>query len=67
MIPVKNGMRSPLVGEVRRKLHLTIPAGPAAWTLDDDVEKALRAFQEERALPVTGELDDATFTALRSP
>lgn len=63
---IQKGQRHPFVGEARRKLHAPVPAGPTAYTLDDDVEKALRDFQEKRGLPVTGEIDDATLVALRS-
>jgi len=62
---IQKGQRHPFVGEARRKLQVPVPAGPAAYTLDDDVEKALRDFQETQGLPVTGEIDDATLAALR--
>ena len=62
----KKGMRHPLVAEVRRRFNLAIPAGPAVFAFDDAVEAAVKTFQERVGLPVSGEIDDATLTALRS-
>ncbi len=63
---IKKGMRHPLVAEARRKLNLTTPVGAGAFAFDEAVEEAVKAFQERVGLPVSGEFDDATLTALRS-
>lgn len=63
---IQKGQRHPFVAEVRRKLHLTTPVGAGAFAFDEVVEEAVKAFQERVGLPVSGELDDATLTTLRS-
>jgi hypothetical protein len=51
---------------VQRRLHnLGYDCGGEDGTLGDATRAALRAFQQERELPITGEADDATQSALR--
>ena len=56
---------SEISGLQGRLRHLGYPVGPADGTLDPRGEEALRAFQSEHGLDVTGELDQATQDKLR--
>lgn len=56
---------SEISGLQGRLRHLGYPVGPADGTLDPRSVEALRAFQTEQGLEVTGELDDATQDKLR--
>ena len=50
-----------------RLAQLGYDPGPASGVLDEKTRAAVRAFQESRNLPATGEPDDATRTALDAP
>lgn len=56
---------SEISGLQGRLRHLGYAIGPADGTLDPRGEEALRAFQTEQGLEVTGELDQATQDKLR--
>lgn len=56
---------SEISGLQGRLRHLGYAVGPADGTLDPRGEEALRAFQSEHGLDVTGELDQATQDKLR--
>ena len=58
----------PTVSEVQTVLHtLGYQARQVNGSLDDETKHALVAFQKVQGLPRTGEVDDATASALRSP
>ena len=43
------------------------PCGPIDGVIGSGTRAALRAFQATRALPITGQADDATVAALKAP
>jgi peptidoglycan hydrolase-like protein with peptidoglycan-binding domain len=55
-----------VTGMQTRLHHLQYLEEPATGQMDDDTREALAAFQRDASLPVTGEIDQATFDALRS-
>jgi N-acetylmuramoyl-L-alanine amidase len=54
-----------LSGVQQRLSNIGYPCGSEAGTLGEETVAALRAFQEEMNLPVTGELDDASRQKLK--
>ncbi len=62
----RRGDRGPAVAEIRYRLHaaglLTDGAGEPVY--DDDVDRAVRAFQQQRGLMVDGIVGTTTFRAL---
>ena len=69
--PYRLGDRSPVVAEVRGKLTrlgllppLRDPGDPDATLFDAEVDRAVRQFQQERAITVDGVIGPATYRAL---
>lgn len=62
---LRKGMEMPLVGNVQEQLlHLGYDPGRLDNVFDDYTEKAVKAYQEEAGLPVTGIVDARTWRAL---
>ncbi len=66
-IDIVDGIALPTLVQVANRLEeLVIGAGPVAEDFTIDLELALADFQEFNGLPVTGELDEATTSALEA-
>ena len=51
----------PTLSPVYRLVH----AGPVTGAMNRELKDALRAFQQDKGLPLTGKLDDETASELR--
>lgn len=61
------GDTGPAISEIRTKLTLLgllDDTAPGPQTFDEDVDRAVRQFQQERGLTVTGVVDATTYRVL---
>ncbi|WP_033345392.1 N-acetylmuramoyl-L-alanine amidase [Catenuloplanes japonicus] len=64
MRPIRRGDRGPAVTEIRSVLTRLDTSFPAGDLFDEETERAVRAFQQQRGLTVGGDVDEETWLAL---
>jgi N-acetylmuramoyl-L-alanine amidase len=62
--PIRRGDRGPAVAEIRSILTRLDSSFPAGDVFDDQTDRAVRAFQQQRGLTVGGHVDEETWLAL---
>ncbi|MFB3819708.1 MAG: peptidoglycan-binding domain-containing protein, partial [Candidatus Methylomirabilales bacterium] len=65
-VPADSGLSPNTVEEAQEQLRgAGFNPGPATGTMDVQTREAIRMYQSVKGLPVSGELDEDTLTALR--